>query len=164
MVRRIEARAAAPVCLAAAVLMLGGCALTVPVDAQHTLEQARGRTLQVGISANPPWTEIDPGGAVSGSEVELIGDYAESIDAQIEWSPGTESVLAEQMKQDELDIVIAGLTSDAPWTGQMALTRPYAEAADPHGGTQQKVMAVRPGENALLVSLEEHLAREGGEL
>lgn len=160
---RPAGRSAAALTAIALSAVLSGCGTHYPADAQGTLERAEGGVLKVGIADNPPWTETGADGP-SGREVELVEDYADALDAQIEWTEGSESVLAEQMAHDELDLVIAGLDSDAPWTSDMALTRPYAEAPDPHGGTQQKVMAVRPGENALQVSLERHLAEAGGEL
>lgn len=146
------------------VLGASGCLGTFPNDAQGTLEQAAQGELRVGVSENPPHTRVDPDGQVSGTEVDLITEYANGIGAEIQWSPGGENVLAEAMGAGELDIVIGGLSSDAPWTSDIALTRPYATIRAPDGSTKKLVMGVQPGENALMIDLELYLARQAGEL
>lgn len=152
--RHIVRAAAAAV---AAALLVSGCSGPFPADSQGSLARATGGTIYVGATANPPWTEISPDGAVTGGEADLVTDYAESIDAEITWVPGSESVLADRMKDGELDIMIGGLTSKAPWTDKVALTRPYTTVRGEDGTTEKMVMGVRPGENALMVSLETFL-------
>lgn len=150
--------------LLAAVLVLSGCQASFPADAQGTLERATGGELRVGISENPPWTQVAPDGTVGGSEVELVTGYAESIDAEIEWMPAGESALAAEMKAGTLDVVIGGFPKDAPWTSDIAFTRPYTTTTGPDGKKVEIVLGVPPGENALLVDLERYLADHGGEL
>lgn len=144
-------RAAAPV----AALLLAGCS-ALPADVEGTFDRASGGTLVVGVSEHDPFTVIDDAGTVTGAEADLITGFAESIDAEIEWHDGPESVLAEHLKSGELDVIIGGLQSSSPWASHMALTRPY--------GPAERVMGVRLGENELLVNLERHLAREFGEI
>lgn len=137
------------------ILALSACG-SIPADSAGTLDRARGGTLVVGVSENEPWTDVDDStGEVSGSEAELIEGFAESIDADVEWVPGSESVLAEQIKEGELDVIIGGLTKKSPWSSHMALTRPY---------TEDLVMGVQMGENELQVALERYLAEESGEI
>lgn len=150
--------------VAVVLLVATGCLGQFPADAQGTLDRATGGVLRVGVSENPPFTQVDADGAVSGSEVDLITAYAASIDAEIDWAPGAESMLAEAMGAGELDVVIGGLTSDSPWTSDIALTRPYTETEAPGGSVKQVVIGVQPGENALMFDLELFLAQEGGEL
>ncbi|MDO5513358.1 transporter substrate-binding domain-containing protein [Corynebacterium sp.] len=140
--------------LIAAGLPLAACG-AIPADSEGTLDRARGGTLVVGVSEHRPWTTIEESGAVTGTEVDLITAFADSIDADIEWHTGPESVLADLTEDGELDVVIGGLTSESPWADKMALTRPYS-------GDQ--VMGLRMGENELLMTLERHLAREHGEI
>ena len=135
-----------------------------PADSQGTLERATGGELRVGVSENPPFTQVAPDGAVSGSEVELVTEYAETIDAEITWVPAGENVLAAEMKAGNLDVVIGGLPADAPWTSDIALTRPYTQTTGPDGKTMKIVFGVTPGENALMIDLERFLAEQGGEL
>lgn len=156
------ARCAAMV--AVVLLFATGCLGQFPADAQGTLDRATGGVLRVGVSENPPFTQVDADGAVSGSEVDLITEYAASIDAEIDWVPGAESILAEAMGAGELDVVVGGLTSDSPWTSDIALTRPYTETEVPGGSAKKVVMGVQPGENALMVDLELFLAQEAGDL
>lgn len=140
--------------LTASGLALGACG-AIPADTEGTLDRATGGALVVGVSEHHPWTAIGGDGEITGTEADLITSFAESIDADIEWHTGPESVLADMAKEGELDVVIGGLTADAPWSDKMALTRPYS-------GDQ--VMGLRMGENELLVALERHLAREHGEI
>ncbi|MFC7376235.1 substrate-binding periplasmic protein [Brachybacterium sp. GCM10030267] len=146
------------------VIAATGCQGHFPADAQGTLDRATGGELRVGISENPPFTEVGPEGEVSGSEVELVSEYAESIDAEITWVPAGENTLAEKMKAGQLDLVVGGLSSKAPWSSKIALTRPYTTTEGPEGKTVKIVMGVQPGENALMVDLERFLAKEAGEL
>lgn len=138
----------------AGALLLSACG-AIPADSEGTLDRATGGTLVVGVSEHRPWTTIEDSGAITGTEADLITGFAESIDAEIEWHTGPESVLADQTEEGELDVVIGGLTSEAPWSDKMALTRPYS-------GDQ--VMGLRMGENELMVALERYLAREHGEI
>jgi polar amino acid transport system substrate-binding protein len=144
--------------------VMAGCQGTFPADSQGTLDRVTGGELRVGVSENPPWTEVAPDGTVSGSEIELLTDYAETIDADIEWVPAGENVLAAEMAAGNLDVVVGGLPSDAPWTSEIALTRPYTSTQGPEGRTVEIVLGVTPGENALQVDLERFLAEQGGEL
>lgn len=157
-------RARALVAVAAMVLVIASCQGAFPADSQGTLERATGGELRVGVSENPPFTGVAPDGAVSGSEVELVTEYAETIDAEVTWVPAGENVLAAEMKAGNLDVVIGGLPADAPWTSDIALTRPYTKTTGPDGRTIEIVLGVTPGENALLVDLERFLAEQGGEV
>lgn len=157
-------RARSVLLVAAMSLLAASCLSSFPADSQGTLDRATGGELRVGISENLPWTEVAPDGSVSGSEVELISDYAETIDAEIEWVPAGENVLAAEMTAGRLDVVVGGFPSDAPWTSEIALTRPYMTTTGPDGKQVKIVLGVRPGENALLVDLERFLAERTGEL
>ncbi|RSZ64472.1 ABC transporter substrate-binding protein [Corynebacterium hylobatis] len=149
--------------LLAAVPLLSACGIvsSMPADVDGTMDRARDGTLVVGVSEHPPWVNIDGDtGEVTGSEAELLNSFARSINAEIEWRPGPESVLAERIRDGEVDVIAGGLTTAVPLSSHMALTRPYT-AID---GDEEMVMGVRLGENELLVALERHLAREHGEI
>lgn len=146
--------------VAAPLLSACGGLSAIPMDVEGTYDRARDGTLVVGVSEHPPWVNIDgDSGEVTGSEAELLNSFAQSINAKIEWRPGPESVLAERIKDGEVDVITGGLTTTAPWSSHMALTRPYAVVEG-----EDMVMGVRLGENELLVALERHLAREHGEI
>ena len=145
-------------------LPLSACG-SIPADSVGTFDRATGGDLVVGLSEHSPWAEFDrDSGTASGSEVELIESFADSIDAEIQWRPGPESVLAHSIKEGEIDLLIGGLTATSPWSTHMALTRPYGETTAENGSTEKMVMGVRLGENELLTELERHLAEEAGEI
>lgn len=147
--------------------LLGACGAlsALPVDVDGTYDRARGGTLVVGVSEHRPWVDLDEAtGEAVGIEADLIRSFAEGIDAEVQWRPGPESVLAEDIRNGEMDIIVGGFTTSAPWSSHMALTRPYAKVPSPGGQEEEMVMAVRTGENELLVELERHLAREQGEV
>lgn len=139
------------------VSLLSACG-AIPADSIGTLDRARDGELVVGVSAHQPWTEVSDSGEYSGSEVDLIEGFAESIGADVQWCAAPESVLAAKIKGDQLDVVIGGLTSTSPWSTHMAFTRPYTKVDG-----ESMVMGTRLGENELLVALERYLAKEFGE-
>lgn len=156
------ARLAAALLCAAAPLSACG---DIPADSVGTYDRATDGDLVVGLSEHTPWAEYDrESGATRGSEVELVEGFADSINADVQWRPGPESVLAESIKKGDIDILIGGLTTSSPWSTHMALTRPYGETTAHDGSTEKMVMGVRLGENKLLTELERHLAREAGEI
>lgn len=155
------------VVVATVLLMLAaaGCS-AIPADPDDTLERVTGDVLRVGVSVNPPWTELphgtdeqEGGTEPRGTEVELVADFAASLGAEVEWVIGGEENLIDQLDRGELDLVIGGLTADSPWHEVAALTRPYTESDD--GGQVRRVMATPAGENAFLAALERFLAEQG---
>ncbi len=148
---------------AALVVAATGCG-TFPKDSEGTLDRVRGGTLVVGVSEHEPWTSVGPGDEVSGTEVALVEGFAESLGAEIEWEVGPESILADEVKRGQVDIVIGGLTSVSPWKSDISLTRPYTKVKSEDGKQQKMVMGVPKGENAFQVALERYLAEQEGEI
>ncbi|MPV37118.1 transporter substrate-binding domain-containing protein [Georgenia subflava] len=147
------------VAAAGLLLALGGCSATIPTDPDGTLDHVTGGSLRVGVSPNPPWTSLPDGpeGEPAGTEVELVQDFARSIDAEIVWVPGGEEDLVGQLEHDGLDLIIGGLTAKSPWSSKVALTYRYTVTTGPHGEDELHVMATPMGENAFLVELERFL-------
>lgn len=141
--------------------VLAGCGTMIPADPGGTLDRVRDGVLRVGVSPNPPWTDILNRADPTGLEADLARGFATGLNARIEWTAGGEQQLVDALEHGELDLLVGGLTKDSPWTEKVALTRPYAEADDGRGGTEQHVMAVRMGENAFLVELETFLDEHG---
>jgi membrane-bound lytic murein transglycosylase MltF len=131
-------------------LLLPGCD-SFPKDPRHTLDQVRNGTLLVGYSENQPWV-TKQGDAPGGTEAELIRQFAQSLNAKIEWHNDTEQNLFERLEKNEIHLVIAGLTDETPWKDKIGMTRPYRKE-----GKKKHVMAVVPGENGFLVALETFL-------
>lgn len=149
--------------LAAVVVLAAGCGVSVPADPDGTLDRVRGSTVRVGVSPNPPYTEVaSPGADPAGSEVELVRAFADHLDAEVAFTVAGEQSLVARMEAGELDLLVGGLTDRTPWQKQVAVTRPYQETPAPGGGTDRHVMAVPMGENAWLVELERFLHERTG--
>lgn len=143
---------------------LGACS-SLPRDAADSYNQAAGGALRVGVSPHAPWTVVDSlTGDVSGTEAELVREFAEEMGADVDFRIAPESVLAEMMSNYDLDVVIGGLSHDTGWDDKMAFTRPYETVTGADGKDDKKVMAVGLGENRMLVELERFLSKKTGEI
>lgn len=142
-------------------LLAAGCGLTIPADPEKTLERVTGSTMRVGVSPNPPWTDISDAGEPSGTEVDLVREFAGSLQTQVEWVVGGEQSLIAALERGELQLVIGGFTSETPWSEQAAITKAYAETKDPEGKRKKLVMAAPMGENQFLLALEKFLLGKG---
>ena len=78
--------------------------------------------MRVGITENDPWTNLD---GPSGIEVELVKRFAEHLDAEIEWTEGSEQELFGALHVGSLDLVIGGLVSTNPNSAEATLTYPF---------------------------------------
>ena len=149
---------APPAVLAAAVLILASACDPWPRDPEGTLERARGGVLRVGASEAPPLLLRGADSDATGPEAELVEAFADTIGARIEWRWGATDELLHELERYELDVVAGGLTVRSPWKRHVALTRPWLEQDD-----EQHVLAVAPGENAMLVALERSIERRRAE-
>lgn len=126
-----------------------------PQDPSKTLHKVEGGTLVVGYSENPPWV-VKASPEPTGIEPELVKAFARKLHARVQWRNNTEQVLFEDLEKKRVDLVVAGLTDDTPWTKEkVGFTRPFVEQ-----GKQKHVMAIVQGENAFLVRLEEFLQQQ----
>ncbi|GEK79900.1 transporter substrate-binding domain-containing protein [Agrococcus baldri] len=152
-------RSAAVALAAAATIALAGCGITIPSDVDGTLDRATDGVLEVGITPNPPHVDTS-GEQPTGTEIALVTSFAGSIGASVAWTEGSEQSLVQLLEIGELDLVVGGFTEQTPWSDRVAVTRAYAEAAQPDGSTSGLVMLAPMGENALLSALERHLDAE----
>lgn len=153
-------RTAAALAWLTAAALLGGCGLTIPSDPGGTLETVRGGQLNVGVSPNPPWTDVPTGtqdAQPTGVEVDLVTEFAQTLDAEVEWTVGGEEQLMKDLEGGSLQVVIGGLTAESPWSSHAALTTPYVSVTGPDGQDEQHVVATPMGENAFMVELERFL-------
>jgi len=160
----MDAMRSTAILLSAVGLSLCGCGLSIPSDPDGTLQRVTGGELRVGVSPNPPWTVLPPseGEPPTGREVDLVHQVAEELDAQVRWTVGGEEALMGSLEQDELDLVIGGLTEKSPWTTHAALTVPHSTSMGPEGDPVGRVLAVPMGENAFMVTVEKVLVERGG--
>jgi len=142
-----------------ATLALAGCG-QIPADVDGTTDRIRGGEVRIGITHNPPWTDTS-GPQPTGSEVELMQEFADTLDAEIEWREDSEGVLADALHEGVIDVAIGGYTDDTPWTDLAAVTGPYLEVQNERGAVEKHVMLTRAGENQLLVRLETFLLENG---
>lgn len=150
---RRRARAA----LALVVLTLTACGVTVPTDPDDTLDTVRGGELRAGVSPHEPWTAVGADGTPSGLEVDLVEDFARTLDAEVVWTPGGEEQLVGDLERGDLDLVVGGFSASTPWTSKAAVTVAYVTVTDPDGKPEGHVMLTPMGENAFLVELERFL-------
>ena len=77
-------------------------------------------------SATTPWVDLsDPEPA--GVEPELVRDFAEQIDAEVEWVAGRSHELAGAMRGFQLDLIVGGLDPAVGLRREVAMTRPYVD-------------------------------------
>jgi polar amino acid transport system substrate-binding protein len=93
------------------VLVATGCAF--PRDPRGTLEGVQNGMMRVGIVDHAPWTQMEAG-RPSGVEVELLNDFAEELEAETSFVPGTTPELLEAAREGEVDVLIGGFTSTSP--------------------------------------------------
>lgn len=140
-------------------LVVAGCSLQMPADPGGTLDDVRSGVLRVGASPEGELVRTDDG-SVSGSEAALVKAFAESLDAEIEWTIGSEESLVDMLAHDELDVLIGGITDQTPWSSDVGMTRGYPGI--PGSGGKPLVFLVEPGENRFLSELEQFLDQEVG--
>jgi ABC-type amino acid transport substrate-binding protein len=139
--------------LATALLSVLSAACGIPKDPEGTSERiASTHELRVGVTDNPPWvsaTRGEPGGI----EAQLVREFAESLQAHVLWTSGSESMLVEALKRRELDVVIGGFEKRTQWSSQAGITQPFAKDAD----GKKHVFLAAPGENGFILKLDRFL-------
>lgn len=133
----------------------------MPTDPNGTLDTVRDGTLHVGVTPNGELTVVESNGSVSGEEVELIEEFADTLGATIDYTVASEESLVRGLENAEIDVVIGGLTEATPWVEKAGVTRPYREVTASDGSTQKLVMLVPIGENAFITELETFLSESG---
>ncbi|MGN5518198.1 transporter substrate-binding domain-containing protein [Halopseudomonas sp. Lyrl_26] len=94
-------------------MMLTGCQW--PADPERSLTAARERgALRVGVVANPPWVEVPDPAAPVGLESELVREFAERQDLDIQWHHRGVEQLVESLRRHELDLLIGGFSATTP--------------------------------------------------
>lgn len=142
--------------LLAIALCASGCGVTVPSDLQGTLERVNGGELRAGASPSGSLVTVD-GDDVGGSLARLVDDFAESIDAKVTWTIGSEEDLVDELESGELDLAVGGMTDATPWSQRVAVTRAYDTIPGAHGPV---VLFLPMGENAWQAAIEGYLDKQ----
>lgn len=126
-------------------LVMAGC--TFPRDPENSFEEAQKNGLKVGVVKRPPFVNIS-GENFSGSEIDLIREFAEKEHLQIEFKEGSETELLEELEKFHLQVVAGGFTKKTIWKKKAGLTAPY---------DSKHVLLIPKGENRLLERLEAYI-------
>jgi polar amino acid transport system substrate-binding protein len=129
----------------------------IPRDSSGARDRVRGGILRAGVVHHPPWTVVEDH-TITGMEAHLLEGWASQLGARVEWRAGDLDALVEALHRREIDVLAAGLQQNTPYAAQLALTQPHTDAEDAVGKTQRFVLAVTPGESALLFDLDRFLA------
>jgi ABC-type amino acid transport substrate-binding protein len=134
------------------ILTLGACG--IPRDPEGTSERiAATHELRVGVTDNGEW--VDASSAVpQGIEADLVRRFAGHIGARVLWSRGSETSLAQSLKNGELDLAIGGFDAKTPWKKIAGVSQPFAETGD----KKKHVFLAQPGENRFMLTLDTFLS------
>lgn len=126
---------------------LSGC--DMPKDPDNTFQRIdETKVIRAGASHNPPWISLQHD-KPSGIEVELLEKLASQLNASIQWKTGTEHDLVMALKENKLDVVLAGFRKESPWHKDISLTKPYFTL-----NKEEFVWALPQGENRWLMYVE----------
>jgi len=152
-------------CFGAAALatLASGCE-AVPRDADGWTDRiVRTGVLTVGTS---PKANAEPDAEkteMEARERRAVEALARRLNARVEWREGNVHELLTALEQRELPVVAATVSGDTPFQQKVGLSQPYVKKG-PHG--KPYCIAVAPGENRLLLLLDQTIAaqqrEEGG--
>ena len=123
----------------------GLTACDLPRDPEETLEAVRGQELRVGVLKFGENAEKDR---------PIVERLAASLDAKLTYVEGDAHALVEDLKRGHLHLVIGGVPESTPFGRELGLSKPVGPL---HGAREEekRVLAVRPGENAFLLRVNQ---------
>jgi polar amino acid transport system substrate-binding protein len=133
-------------CVLMAFLMgfvLAGCDL--PRDPEKTLETVQGQELRVGVLKF---------GQNADKDRPIIERLAASLEAKLVYVEGDAHALFEDLRRGHLHLVIGGVPESTPFEKELGLSKPVGPLHGAHE-EEDRVIAVRPGENAFLLRVNE---------
>jgi hypothetical protein len=124
----------------------------------HDPEKTSGRIaatheLRVGVTDDAPWSDARSA-EPRGMEPDLVRQFASQLGAHVMWTRGSETRLAQALKQHELDLAVGGFDAKTPWKSIAGVSQPFAETAD----KKKHVFLTSPGENRFVLALDTFLA------
>ncbi|MFC1457964.1 hypothetical protein ACETIH_14855 [Microvirga arabica] len=133
---------------------LAGCDL--PRDPEETLEMVQGQELRVGVLRFGQNAEKDR---------PIVERLAASLGSKLVYVDGDAHALFEDLKRGHLHLVIGGVPESTPFEKELGLSKPVGPLHGAHE-EENRVLAVRPGENAFLLrvnqAIEAAKAEEAG--
>jgi hypothetical protein len=123
--------------------MLAGCDL--PRDPEETLGTVQGQDLRVGVLKFGENAEKDR---------PIVERLATSLGSKLVYVEGDAHALFEDLKRGHLHLVIGGVPESTPFAKELGLSKPVGPL---HGAHEEvgRVIAVRPGENAFLLRVNQ---------
>lgn len=91
----------------------------------------------------------EPGGV----EPALVREFARQIGAKVMWTRGSETSLAQGLKNHQLDIAVGGFDAKTPWKSIAGVSQPFAQTPD----KRKHVFLTAPGENRFVLTLDTFL-------
>lgn len=106
------------------ILLISSCK-EWPHDPNHTLENIKkNKIIRVGLIDNPPWSSRINNQA-TGIDIAIIKNFAQYLNVTPKWFFLNEEKAMFGLMNDQLDIVIGGISKDTLWQNKVGLTRPY---------------------------------------
>ena len=115
-----------------------------PRDTRGSLQKAQNSGLQVGVTENPPFV-VFKGDSITGTEVEIVKDFAKTENLEVRFIQGSESELVKKLEKAELHIMIGGFDKNTDWKKKVAMTSSY---------DSKHIFFIPRGENGLMFKLE----------
>jgi hypothetical protein len=126
-----------------AISVIGGCDL--PRDPEETLETVQGQELRVGVLKFGENAEKDR---------PIVERLAASLGSKLVYVEGDAHALFENLKRGHLHLVIGGVPEATPFEKELGLSKPVGPLHGAHE-EEDRVLAVRPGENAFLLRVNQ---------
>jgi hypothetical protein len=126
--------------------VLAGCDL--PRDPEDTLETVQGQELRVGVLKF---------GQNADKDRPIVERLAASLGSKLVYVEGDAHALFEDLKRGHLHLVIGGVPKATPFAKELGLSKPIGPLHGAHE-EEDRVLAVRPGENAFLLRVNEIIA------
>jgi polar amino acid transport system substrate-binding protein len=125
------------------VFSLAACDL--PRDPGETLESVQGQELRVGVLKFGQNAEKDR---------PIVERLAAKLEAKLVYVEGDAHALFEDLKRGHLHLVIGGVPQSTPFAKELGLSKPVGPLHGAHE-EEDRVIAVRPGENGFLLRVNE---------
>src|SRR5215207_5926256 len=122
---------------------LAGCDL--PRDPAGTLKAVQGQQLRVGVLKYGENAEKDR---------PIAERLATTLGSKLVYVEGDAHALFEDLKRGHLHLVIGGVPESTPFAKELGLSKPVGPLHGAHK-EENRVLAVRPGENAFLLRVNE---------